>query len=619
MEMAYDANSIQIKDFRNACRSLPGMYLGASGTDATFNAFLEILNNSCDEAMMGRGKQITIDLKDNELTLSDMGAGVPRGANKDCEEVLIELYTSAHSSGKFNNDSYKKVRGQFGVGSSAVCVCCKEFEVITKRDGGKWYLLFKDGIPQDTKAKCLEKTNETGTSIRFVPDKEIFKIPEETPCFNYQRIKEELINTSYFIPNVSFVLNYNGNSETFLSKNGLRDFAEAQIKNALHKNYIYGKKTFSDETEIEVFAQWTKGKEKGFLFSNGALNADGGTPISGAKAAFSRTINSLTGKSFDSDMIRKGLVYIVNVRIAHPVYQNQVKNRLLNNECKGYTQTVFTEAIKEFARKNPEDFDRIIGMLEKEQRADEAAEKAREAILESTSNIEKNQKRKVFSSEKLKDAEFLGEQSTLLVVEGDSAASAVAQGRDRKHFGLLAIKGKMLNCLSNPEEAIFKNEEINLLLSAMNILPNRYDSSKLRYGKIAICSDADSDGFHVGLLIMSVVYKLFPQFLCENRLYWMRTPLYIVKNGKQEAYYFTDEEMDAARSTLKGEVTRAKGIGALTSEQVYNSMFNPKYQRLEQLCPTEESLELLQNLMGEDVNYRKDFIFSHVDFSKISE
>ena len=489
--MAYDANSIQIKDFRNACRSLPGMYLGASGTDATFNAFLEILNNSCDEAMMGRGKQITIDLKDNELTLSDMGAGVPRGANKDCEEVLIELYTSAHSSGKFNNDSYKKVRGQFGVGSSAVCVCCKEFEVVTKRDGGKWYLLFKDGIPQDTKAKCLEKTNETGTSIRFIPDKEIFKIPEETPCFNYQRIKEELINTSYFIPNVSFVLNYNGNSETFLSKNGLRDFAEAQIKNALHKNYIYGKKTFPDETEIEVFAQWTKGKEKGFLFSNGALNADGGTPISGAKAAFSRTINSLTGKSFDSDMIRKGLVYIVNVRIAHPVYQNQVKNRLLNNECKGYTQTVFTEAIKEFARKNPEDFDRIIGMLEKEQRADEAAEKAREAILESTSNIEKNQKRKVFSSEKLKDAEFLGEQSTLLVVEGDSAASAVAQGRDRKHFGLLAIRGKMLNCLSNPEEAIFKNEEINLLLSAMNILPNRYDSSKLRYGKIAICSDAD--------------------------------------------------------------------------------------------------------------------------------
>ena len=417
--MAYDANSIQIKDFRNACRSLPGMYLGASGTDATFNAFLEILNNSCDEAMMGRGKQITIDLKDNELTLSDMGAGVPRGANKDCEEVLIELYTSAHSSGKFNNDSYKKVRGQFGVGSSAVCVCCKEFEVITKRDGGKWYLLFKDGIPQDTKAKCLEKTNETGTSIRFIPDKEIFKIPEETPCFNYQRIKEELINTSYFIPNVSFVLNYNGNSEMFLSKNGLRDFAEAQIKNALHKNYIYGKKTFSDETEIEVFAQWTKGKEKGFLFSNGALNADGGTPISGAKAAFSRTINSLTGKSFDSDMIRKGLVYIVNVRIAHPVYQNQVKNRLLNNECKGYTQTVFTEAIKEFARKNPEDFDRIIGMLEKEQRADEAAEKAREAILNYEKKETENKKKKIQFPDKFKDCEKHGQDSMLIICEGE--------------------------------------------------------------------------------------------------------------------------------------------------------------------------------------------------------
>ena len=618
--MSYDANSIQVKDFRSACRSLPGMYLGASGTDAVFNAFLEILNNSCDEAMMGRGNKIIIDLKDNEVCCTDFGAGAPRGSNKDCEEVLIEIYTSAHSSGKFSNEAYKGgVRGCFGIGASAVCVCCKEFEVITKRDGGKWYLLFKDGIPQEKRAKCLEKTKETGTSVRFAPDKDIFDIPEEIPCFSYERIKEELINTSYFIPNVSFVLNYNGKTETFLSKNGLKDFAEKQIKNPLHKNYIYGKKIFPDETMIEVFAQWTKGKEKGFLFSNGALNLDGGTPISGAKAAFSRTVNNLSGKSFDSDMIRRGLVYIVNVRIAHPVYQNQVKNRLLNNECKGYTQTVFTEAIKDFAKKNPEDFERIIGLLDKEQRADVAAEKARAAILESTFNIEKNQKRKVFSSAKLKDAEYLGEKSTLLIVEGDSAASAVAQARDRKHFGLLAIKGKILNCLANSDEAIFKNEEINLLLSAMNIVPNKYNSSKLRYGKIAICSDADSDGFHIGLLVMAAIQKLCPQFLQEDRLYWMRTPLYIVKNGKQETYYFTDEEMDAARPTLKGEVQRAKGIGALSPEQTYNSMFNPKYQRLELLHPSEEAIILLQELMGEDVSYRKDFIFSHVDFSKISE
>lgn len=490
--MNYDANSIQVKDFRSACRSLPGMYLGASGTDAVFNAFLEILNNSCDEAMMGRGNKIIIDLKDDEVSCTDFGAGAPRGANKDCEEVLIEIYTSAHSSGKFSNEAYKGgVRGCFGIGASAVCVCCKEFEVITKRDGGKWYLLFKDGIPQSKKAKCLEKTKETGTCVRFVPDKKIFGISDKMPCFDYERIKEELINTSYFIPNVSFVLNYNGKTETFLSKNGLKDFAEKQIKNPLHKNYIYGKKIFSDETMVEVFAQWTKGKEKGFLFSNGALNIDGGTPISGAKTAFSRTVNSLSGKAFDSDMIRRGLVYIVNVRISHPVYQNQVKNRLLNNECKGYTQTVFTEAIKDFAKKNPEDFDKIIGLLDKEQRADEAAEKAREAILESEGNIEKNQKRKVFSSDKLKDAEYLGKDSTLLIVEGDSSASAIAQGRDRKLFGLLAIKGKIINCLSNTDEDIFKNEEINLLLSAMNILPNKYDSTKLRYGKIAICSDAD--------------------------------------------------------------------------------------------------------------------------------
>lgn len=617
--MSYDANSIQVKDFRQACRSLPYMYLGASGTDATYNAFLEILNNACDEAMMGRGNEIKIDLKDDELTCSDAAAGVPRGPNKDCEEVLIEIYTSAHSSGKFNNDNYTKVRGSFGCGSSAVCVCCKEFDVTTKRDGGEWHLLFKDGIPQEKTAKLVKKTKETGTTIRFVPDKTIFGISEDTPSFDYKRIREELLFTSYFIPNVSFILTYNGKTETFLSKNGLRDFAETQIKNPLHKNYIYGKKVFPDETEIEVFAQWTKGKEKSFLFTNGALNVDGGTPITGAKAAFTRTVNSLSGKSFDSDMIRKGLVYIINARVKNPIWQNQIKNRLLSKECQGQTQTVFTEAIKEFAKKNPEDFNKIIGLLDKEQRADAAAEKARIAVLESASNVEKNQKRKVFSSDKLKDAEYLGEKSTLLIVEGDSAASAVAQARDRQHFGLLAIKGKILNCLSNTEEAIFKNEEINLLLSAMNIVPNKYNSAKLRYGKIAICSDADSDGFHIGLLVMAAIYKLCPQFLQEDRLYWMRTPLYIVKNGKQETYYFTDDEMNVARPSLKGEVQRAKGIGALSAEQVHNSMFNPKYQRLELLHPSEEAIILLQQLMGEDVSYRKDFIFSHVDFSKISE
>jgi DNA gyrase subunit B len=234
---------------------------------------------------------------------------------------------------------------------------------------------------------------------------------------------------------------------------------------------------------------------------------------------------------------------------------------------------------------------------------------------------EKNQKRKVFASDKLKDAEFLGQDSILLVVEGNSAAASMAVARDITKYGILAARGKIINALSNPEEKVYANEEIKLLLSAMNINPQNYDSRKLRYGKIGICTDADSDGYHIGLLLMATLHYLAPEFLREGRLCWLRSPLYIVKNGKNEKYYYTDEEFLAAknRNEVRGEVIRAKGLGALSAEQANNSMFNPKNQRLETLIPDDSSIELLCGLMGEEVDFRKDFIFYKIDFSEIRE
>ena len=279
--MAYDANSIQVRDFRTAARSTPGMYIGADGQDAVFNCFLEILNNSCDEAIMGRGNRIEVQVSDDSIIIKDYGAGVPRGSNKDCKEVLIELYTTAHSSGKFENSNYSRVRGMHGVGASTVCVCSEIFEVWTRREGAEWHLQFKDGIPQDTIARQLRKTKETGTTIYFKPDKNIFHIPENIAAFDIDRIRDELELTSYFIPNVEFVLSTSENETIFKSKNGLKDFASAKIKNALHKNYIYANKHFDGDIDIEVFAQWTSGREKCYVFSNGALNSSGGTPVSG--------------------------------------------------------------------------------------------------------------------------------------------------------------------------------------------------------------------------------------------------------------------------------------------------------------------------------------------------
>ena len=252
-------------------------------------------------------------------------------------------------------------------------------------------------------------------------------------------------------------------------------------------------------------------------------------------------------------------------------------------------------------------------------KAQKAAEKARKQVLEAARDVEKNQKRKVFASDKLKDAEFLGQDSTLLLVEGLSAASSIAMARDVGKYGILALRGKPINAFANDDEKFFQNEEIKLLLSAMNIVPGRYDSKKLRYGKIGICSDADADGYSIGLLIMCALYKVAPKFIEEGRLYWLRSPLYIVKTGKTESYFFTDEEYEAKRSSLKGEVIRAKGLGALSAEQAKRSMFMPEFQRMEQLIPDDLTQDLLVSLMGKDSAPKHDFIFNNIDFSEIKE
>ena len=195
----------------------------------------------------------------------------------------------------------------------------------------------------------------------------------------------------------------------------------------------------------------------------------------------------------------------------------------------------------------------------------------------------------------------------------------MASARDITKYGILGLRGKVINCLSNPEEKIFQNEEIKLLLSALNITPGKYDAKKLRYGKTAICVDSDSDGYHIGLLIMAALHYLCPDFIKEGRLLWLRSPLYIVKNKGKEDYYFSDEEFNKVRSSIKGEVTRAKGLGALSAAQAANSMFSPEFQRMDIMEMTEEAAQLLEQLMGEDVEPRRQFLFNKIDFSEVKE
>ena len=511
---------------------------------------------------------------------------------------------------------------------------------------------FEKGIPKWDKCQNRPLNGRAqGTYIVYKPSQEVFNA--EPIHFDFNEICNIIEEYSYFNKGVEFIVS---NAETkeqksYLSKNGLMDFADTKVSKRIHKHPIHIQTTEND-IDIEIILNWTTGKEKFYLFSNGGENENGGTPITGIKTALTNFFKKKVKGLGSGDVVRAGLVYICSVNLKNPIYDGQTKNKITNPELRGLAQSLVyicsvnlknpiydgqtknkitnpelrglaqrctTQMLDDFVRRYPLEFEQIVTLLTKELRAERAADRARKQVLEASKEVEKNQRKKVFASDKLKDAEFLGPNATLLIVEGNSAMGGMAQARDYTKYGILAIRGKIINCLSNPEEKIFNNEEIKLLLSAMNIVPGKYNPSKLRYGRLAICTDADSDGAHIGLLIMAALQYLAPEFIKEGRLCWLRSPLYIVENKGKESYYFTDDEFNKVRNKVKGEVTRAKGLGELPAETARASMFTPEYQRIDVMEWNDRAIDLLYNLMGEDVGCRKEFIMNKIDFSKIRE
>ena len=620
--MDYNAQSIEQLTFREGCRKRIGIYLGSADHTGVIAGLLELVNNATDEALVcPTATKIEIEIGPDWASCRDYGRGMPHGPNDFSDEVMINLLTENHSGAKFDDNAYGgKSRGLNGTGSAATCCSSDWFKISSYRDNAEWYMEFYEGIPKW--GKCQKKPLKTGcaqgTYIVYKPSQDVFSA--EPIKFDYEEICNIIEEYSYFNKNVEFIVI---NAETkekrkFLSKNGLMDFADKKVSKRIHKHPIHIQTT-EDDIDIEIILNWTTGKEKFYLFSNGGENEHGGTPITGIKTALTNFFKKKVKDIGSGDVVRAGLVYICSVNLKNPIYNGQVKDKLTNPELRGLAQRCTTQMLDDFSRRYPSEFDQIIELLTKELKAERAAEKARKQVLEASKEIEKNQKKKVFASDKLKDAEFLGPNSTLLIVEGNSAMGGMAQARDYTKYGILAIRGKIINCLSNPEEKIYNNEEIKLLLSAMNIIPGKYNPSKLRYGRIAICTDADSDGAHIGLLIMAALQYLAPEFIREGRLCWLRSPLYIVENKGKESYYFTDDEFNKVRNKIKGEVTRAKGLGELPAETAQASMFSPEYQRMEVMEYDDKAVDLLYDLMSEDVEPRKHFVMTKIDFSQIRE
>ena len=493
MNNTYDINDIKSLDFRTGVRTRINMYLGSDDIDGTYQAFKEIINNSTDEALAGYGKkiEITVNEKENSICVRDYGRGVPFGIRENGENVLVSIYSKSHTGGKFHEGAYKNASGLNGIGAKCVCLSSLHFWVQSIRDGKSACAEWEQGeLINYVEYDCMN-TKNSGTEVTFIPDPAVFKTGEIG--YSFDKISEDIKNISYLYPGITFEIinDITGKKNIYCAKNGIDDFIKDNNPKPLHKHIIHEEVVDENGDKLEIAFQWGSRRETSYVFVNGLLCPEGGTPITGAKTAITRSFNSLSKKEFDGDSIRSNLFYVINCSVAQPSFANQTKSKINNANLRTMASNAFSNGLKQMKAKYSDEFDDIVEMLTKVAKANAAAERARRQVLEATKEIEKNQKRKGPASDKLKDAEYLGQDATLLIAEGDSALGGLAQGRDYKKYGIMAIKGKILNCLTHDDEKIFQNDEIKLLLSAMNIIPGKYNASKLRYGKLAICTDAD--------------------------------------------------------------------------------------------------------------------------------
>ena len=617
-EQAYDINSIQSLDFREGVRTRIQMYLGSDDIEGTYQALKEIINNSTDEALAGYGKKIEIDVseKDNAVSVRDYGRGVPFGIREDGENVLVSIFTKSHTGGKFSHDAYKNASGLNGIGGSCVCLSSKTFTVQSFRDGKTATAFFEQGILKSYNEG--KSKNPNGTRIDFSPDPDVFSNGEIG--YKYNKICQDIQDISYLYPGIEFIVSNidTGEKKTYCAKKGIVDFVEMNVKKPLQKHIITG--SASDGTDsLEIAFQWGVRHETAYVFVNGLRCPEGGTPITGARAALTKTFNSLAGANFEGEYIRQNLFYVINCKVENPSFANQTKSKINNASLRTLASTAFTNALKEMNTTLSSEFNIIVEMLTKMERAEAAASKAREAVLNMEKKETEQRKRKVTSSDKFKDCEKHGPDSMLIICEGNSALGGLMPARDVKTEALYAVRGKVKNLMKHPLEECLENQEVSDIIMALGCgIQERYNEKKLNYGKVAIATDADVDGYSIMCLIATLFYVLMPKFIEEGRLGWLRAPLYRLSKGKQHVYAYDEDELAELKKTHSGwEQSRYKGLGEMVAEDMEESMLHPVNRRLDILTINDAELasESLKMLMGTEVEGRRDFLFDNVDFN----
>ena len=618
--MNYSANDIQTLSPGRAYRERLGMYLSADLQEAMDLGLRELVYNAQDEYAATNQKdaqiKITIDTKTNEITAEDNLRGIPVGIREDGMNSLTAAFLIPHSGAKYDDKTaYSSSVGCNGQGNKIVCHTAKWLKVQVQRDGNIYFQSFHEtdeGAVADTDVQVIGKSNKTGTKITYIPSEKVYG---KDTRIDINVLSKTLRQLSYFSRGLKIILNVDGEEQVFISKNGLIDGLDTT--NALSKPFHYLGNIA--DCEVELALQWVKKKGQIRGYANGLYMPDGGAFISQFKSSLTRTFNSLAGKKFDGEAIRGVLDGYVSVKVRVGQFSNQAKTALANKEAATATSAAITDALKQFSIQRSNDFNMVVTMLEKVEKAEAAAEKARNAVLNMEKKETEQKKKKITSSDKFKDCEKHGQDSILIVCEGNSALGGLMPARDVNTEALYAVRGKVKNLLKHPLDECLENQEVSDIIMALGCgIQSRYNSKKLNYGKVAIAVDADADGYNIMCLIATMFYVLMPDFIKEGRLCWLRAPLYRLSKGNQNVYAYTDEELKQLSKGRENWVqSRYKGLGECSADDMEASMLHPTERRLEILTihDAEAAAESLQMLMGNDVDPRREFLFENVDFS----